>query len=449
MFKNYFKTTFRTLWKNKAYAFINIIGLAIGISGATLFLTFVKDELSFDKMHSKYDRIVRPITIQTNVEPNRHYGSNPMIMATTMKEEFPEVENQVTLYRYGSQMNYTIDGQNYTDRDFFFTTPELFEVFDFELIRGNEETALSEPKSVVISESKAVAIFGSIDVMGRILETQGGDVKITGVMKDIPDNSHLFAELFFTELLPPNIMESIRGSWSNFDSSASYLVLAPGTDIAVLKAKTLEMAKNGLPGNFANLVTFDIQPLSDIHFGSAHIEADVARFKSDKTYITIFVFISIFLVVIAAVNYMNLATSKAVFRAKEIGIRKVVGADRKQLITQILIESLLIAFIGLLISVALTDITMPFFNELTGRNYDFSLATLLNYADILLGLTLLIGLISGIYPALFMTGFKTVNILKGEQVKGGGFNIRKALVVFQFVLSTVLIISTLVVSNQM
>lgn len=449
MLKNYFKIAFRTLWKNKGYAFINIIGLAIGISGATLFLTFVKDELSFDKMHSKYDRIIRPITIQTNVEPNRHYGSNPMIMALTMEEEFPEVENQVTLYRYGNQINYTLDGENFTDRDFFFTTPELFEVFDFELIRGNEERALSEPKSVVVSESKAIALFGSIDVMGKIIETQGGDVKITGVMKDIPDNSHLFAELFFSELLPANIMESIRGSWTNFDSSASYLVLTPGTDLKILKAKMLEMAKNRLPQNIGNLVTFDLQPLADIHFGSAHIEADLARFKSDKTYTTIFIFISIFLVVIASVNYMNLATSKAVFRAKEIGIRKVVGAVKKQLVSQILIESLLIAFIGLIISVAITDITMPFFNELTGRNYDFSWLHLLNYADILLVLTLVIGVLSGIYPAFFMTSFKTVNILKGEQVKGGSFNVRKALVVFQFVLSTVLIISTLVVSNQM
>lgn len=448
MLKNYIKIAFRTLWKNKGYAFINIIGLAIGICGATLFLTFVKDELSFDKMHSNYDRIVRPITIQTNVQPSRHYGASPMVLATTLKDEIPEVENQVTLYRYGSQINYTVDGENYTDRDFFFSTPELFEVFDFELIRGNEQTALSEPKSVVIAESKAMAIFGTIEVMDRILQTQGGDVKITGVMKDIPDNSHLFSELFFTELLPPNIMENIR-SWTGIEGSTSYLVLAPNTDVEALSLKTAELAKSRMPEPYASFVTFDLQPLADIHFGSSNIELDIARFKSDKTYTTIFIFISIFLVVIAAVNYMNLATSKAVFRAKEIGIRKVVGAVRKQLIAQILVESLLIAFIGLFISIALTDITMPFFNELTGRNYDFSWAALLDYLDILIGLTLVIGLISGIYPALFMTGFNTVNILKGEQVKGGGFNVRKALVVFQFVLSTVLIISTLVVSNQM
>lgn len=448
MLKNYIKIAFRTLWKNKGYAFINIIGLAIGICGATLFLTFVKDELSFDKMHSNYDRIVRPITIQTNVQPSRHYGASPMVLATTLKDEIPEVENQVTLYRYGSQINYTVDGENYTDRDFFFSTPELFEVFDYELIRGNEQTALSEPKSVVIAESKAMAIFGTIEVMDKILQTQGGDVKITGVMKDIPDNSHLFSELFFTELLPPNIMENIR-SWTGIEGSTSYLVLAPNTDLKALSLKVAELAKSRMPEPYASFVTFDLQPLADIHFGSSNIELDIARFKSDKTYSTIFIFISIFLVVIAAVNYMNLATSKAVFRAKEIGIRKVVGAVRKQLIAQILVESLLIAFIGLFISIALTDITMPFFNELTGRNYDFSWAALLDYLDILIGLTLVIGLISGIYPALFMTGFNTVNILKGEQVKGGGFNVRKALVVFQFVLSTVLIISTLVVSNQM
>lgn len=448
MLKNYFKIAFRTLWKNKAYAFINIIGLAIGISGATLFLTFVKDELSFDKMHSRYDRIVRPITIQTNLEDPRYYGSNPMIMATTFVDELPEVENQVTLYRRGNQINYKYEGQNFTDREFFFTTPQLFEVFDFKLLKGDPKTALIEPKSVVVTESKALAVFGTTDVIGRIIGTQGGDVKITGVMQNIPDNSHLYADWFFSELLPPNAMETIRNSWTDFNST-SYLVLSPGTDRVAFDKKALELAKSRMPESFSNMVSFQFQSLEDIHFNSEQIESDIARFKSDKTYIAIFIFISVFLVVIAAVNYMNLATSKAVFRAKEIGIRKVVGAEKKQLVLQILIESLLIASIGLLISVALTDMAMPFFNSLTGRNYDFSWSQLLNYADILLGLTLLIGILSGIYPAFFMTSFKTVNILKGEQVKGGSFNVRKALVVFQFVLSIVLIISTLVVSNQM
>ncbi|MBO6761395.1 MAG: ABC transporter permease, partial [Roseivirga sp.] len=230
MLKNYFKVAFRTLWKNKGYAFINIIGLAIGISGATLFLTFVKDELSFDKMHTNYDRIVRPITIQTNVEPSRHYGANPMVLATTMEEQLPEVENQVTLYRYGNQINYTIDGQNYSDRDFFFSTPELLEVFDFELVRGDEETALVEPKSVIISESKAMALFGSLDALGEVIQTQGGDVKVTGILKDIPDNSHLFADMFFSELLPPQLMETIR-SWTAFEFSSSYLLLSPDADL--------------------------------------------------------------------------------------------------------------------------------------------------------------------------------------------------------------------------
>ncbi len=448
MLKNYFKIAFRTLWKNKAYAFINIIGLAIGIAGATLFLTFVKAELSFDKMHSKSDRIVRPLTIQTNLDEHRYHGANPMILATTLLEELPEIEDQVTLYRYGNQINYKVNDQNFTDRDFFFTTPELFRVFDFKLLRGDARTALAQPKSVVISRSKAIAVFGTEDVLGKVILTQGGNVEITGVMEDIPDNSHLFAELFFSELLPPNLMESVKSSWTDFNST-SYLVLQEGISHDAFETKASDLALSKMPQNVASMVRFEFQNLEDIHFESAHIESDIARFKSDKTYTTIFIFISLFLVVIAAVNYMNLATSKAVFRAKEIGIRKVVGAERKQLIAQILTESLVIAFIGLFISIAITDITMPFFNQLTGRNFEFSWYSLLNYADILIGLTVIIGVLSGIYPALFMTGFKTVNILKGEQVKGGSFNIRKALVIFQFILSTVLIISTLVVSNQM
>lgn len=448
MFKNYFKIAFRTLWKNKGYAFINILGLAIGISGATLFLTFVKDEMSFDKFHANYEQIVRPITIQQNMEEDRYFGSNPMIMATTFLDELPEVENQVTLYRYGNQINYTYNGENFTDRDFFFTTPEFFEVFDFKLLKGDEATALSEPKSVVMSQSKAIAIFGNDDVLGKTLQTQGGDVKITGIMEDMPDNSHIFADLLMSELLPQQIMNEIRTNWSYFMSS-SYLLLTENTDLDDFSQKANDLVKQRLPESTAGMIGFDYQAMSDIHFGSAHIEADIAMYKSDKSSTMIFTIIAIFLIVIAAVNYMNLATSKAVFRAKEIGIRKVVGAEKRQLVTQILVESLLIALLALLISVALTDLTMPFFNQLTGRSYDFSWMHLLEYADILITITVLIGLLSGAYPAFFMTSFKTVSILKGEQVKGGSFNVRKALVVFQFVLSTVLIICTLVVSQQM
>ena len=448
MFKNYFKIALRTLVKNKGYAFINILGLAIGIAGATLLLTFVKDEVSFDKFHTKSERIVRPLTIQTNLEEPRYYGSNPMIYATTLAEEVPEVETQVTFYRYGGQINFTLKGENYTERDFYFVTEDFFKVFDFKLLKGDKETAISEPKSVMISQSKAIGLFGTDDVIGETLETQGGNVKITAVMEDIPDNSHFFADLLFTELLPAQFMERIQNSWTDFNST-SYLLLRPGTKVEDFEAKAQAVALERMPENFAQMVRFEMQALEDIHFNSAHIESDIARFKSDKTYSTVFIFIAVFLVLIAAVNYMNLATSKAVFRAKEIGIRKVVGAVRKQLIFQFLTESLIIAFVALLISIGLTDLTMPFFNDLTGRNYDFSWATLLTYSDTLLLITLAIGLLSGIYPALFMTNFKPVAVLKGEQVKGGSFNVRKALVVFQFVLSTVLMISTFVVSNQM
>ena len=448
MFKNYFKIALRTLVKNKGYAFINILGLAIGIAGATLLLTYVKDERSFDKFHSKSERIVRPITIQTNLEEARYFGANPMILATTAVAELPEIEHQVTFYQYASQINYTIDGEKYTDRNFFFVTEDFFKVFDFRLLKGDEETALSEPKSVIISQSKAMALFGTDDVVGETLETQGGNVKITGVMEDIPDNSHLFFDLLFTELLPQQLMENIRNSWVDF-SSTTYFLLQPEVGVSTFETKMTALTDQHFPEQFAQMARFEIQPLEDIHFNSAHIELDVARFKSDKVYSTVFIFISIFLVLIAAVNYMNLATSKAVFRAKEIGIRKVVGAVRKQLIAQFLTESLIIALVALIISIALTDITMPFFNQLTGRNYEFSWSTLWGYADILLLITISIGLLSGIYPALFMTGFKPVMVLKGEQIKGGSFNVRKALVVFQFVLSTVLMISTLVVSQQM
>ena len=226
----------------------------------------------------------------------------------------------------------------------------------------NPSLSTSSPKSVIISESKAMALFGSLDALGEVIQTQGGDVKVTGILKDIPDNSHLFADMFFSELLPPQLMETIR-SWTAFEFSSSYLLLSPDADLEALKQKTLDLAQSNLPPTVAAFVSFDLQPLADIHFNSAEIESDIARFKSDRTYITIFIFISIFLVVIAAVNYMNLATSKAVFRAKEIGIRKAVGAKSWEILSQFLIEAVAICVTGGVIGVGLAAIATFFIDK--------------------------------------------------------------------------------------
>lgn len=449
MFKNYFKIALRTLWKNKGYALINILGLAIGISGATLLLTFVNDERRFDAFHDKSDRMVRPIAIQKNLEEPRYFASNPFIMASTMVDELPEVEQATSLTRRGGQINVVVNDVRFSERGYFYVDSLFFEVFDFDFLYGNSTNALETPFSAVVTENEAIKFFGKVDVIGEIIEAPGiGNFTVSAVLKNLPSNSHLQFDILVNPIFNDQGWQSQAASWTAFQA-AGYLTLASGVDLTAFSKKAEDFINSKLPPNFAEIVDFEFQSIRDIHFESAHIEGDLTNNKGDKSYSVIFLSIAVFLILIAAVNYMNLATSKAVFRAREIGIRKVVGAVRKQLISQFLLESVLITFIALLISVGITDLAMPFFNDLTGKQFDFSWSTLPNYAGLLVGTTLLIGLLSGIYPAMFMTRFKPVDVLKGERVSGGSFNLRRALVVFQFVLSIVLIISTLVVSDQM
>lgn len=450
MFKNYLKIAVRTLWRSKGYAFINILGLAIGITGATLLLTFVKDENAFDMFHSKAERIVRPIAKQLNLEEPRYFASSPGILAQVAVEELPEVEMQTTLAQVGGQMNFQLGELRFSERGYFLADSSFFEVFDFEFAFGNREGALSEPMKAVLTEAEAIKFFGRTDVLDEVVSAPGiGEFKITGVLKNLPANSHLqFDILLSMYSLPANRYGNVMNNWTSFGGT-SYLLTVPGTDVKALGEKLEALSDERMPENFANLVDFEVQALSDVHFGSAHIEADFAANKDDRAYSRIFLAIAIFLLVIAAVNYMNLATSRAVFRAKEIGIRKVVGAVKRQLVSQFLLESVIITLIALLISIGLTDISMPLFNEFTQKNFQFNWETLSNYLPLLLGIAVSVGVLSGIYPSFFMTRFRPVQVLKGEKVSGGSFSLRKALVVFQFILSIILIISTLIVTDQM
>ncbi|NVK85046.1 MAG: ABC transporter permease [Cytophagia bacterium] len=451
MFKNYFKIAFRTLWKNKAYAFINIIGLAIGISGSVLLLNYVQEETSFESLHENRNRILRPILTRTDLPEPRSYASNSARMANEMVEAFPEVEAQTTISQFfGGQFNMTIDGEPVTERAYIIADENFFQIFDFPLISGRREGLLSEPKQLVISESKAIALFGKADVVGTIVETAAiGQMEIVAVMEDMPSNGHLQIDF----ILSPSFAGIAR--WDQEVNSltsasfSSYILLRKGTDISEFQAKASQWMEEQVPEQFANMVDFGLQPLTDIHFNSADLERDLAENKGVYSYVVTFTLISVFLLFIASINYMNLSTSKAVFRAKEIGIRKVVGAVKSQLIIQFLTESLVISIMAMLITIGALDLIMPYFNELTGKSFEFSWSTLGDYLPLLLGVTILVAFISGIYPAFFMTRIKTVSILKGEKLSGGGIKLREGLVILQFVLGIFMIISTLVVSNQM
>ncbi len=449
MLKNYIKIAFRALWRNKNYALINIVGLAIGITGAALLLTYVNDENAFDKFHANSDKTVRVIAKQKNLESPRYFASNPAVLASTLVDELPEVELQTTIGQpFGGQFNMRIEDKRFSERGYSMADSSFFKVFDFEFIYGDSKDAFKNPGEIVLTEAEAVKLFGRVDVLGETVKAPGFiDLTVIGVLKNLPANSSLKFDFLVSSVVPSDGFNRQLKSWGTFRFS-SYLVLKEGVDLDSFTEKADAIAKERMPSQMRAMMDFEFQRLEDIHFESGQIERDLA-IKGDRTYSNIFVIISIFLLLIASVNYMNLATSKAVFRAKEIGIRKVVGAVKKQLVAQFLIESLVITVLAMLIAIGLMDITMPFFNDLTGKNFNFNWQTLGEYLPLLIGLTVVVALLSGVYPAFFMTRMKTVNILKGENLGGGSFKVRKSLVIFQFMLSIFMIISTLVVSNQM
>ena len=416
MFKNYFKIAIRTLVRNKAYAFINILGLAIGIAGAAMLLTYVQDENSFEEMHSKADRIVRPILRQTTEDGDRFFATSPFIFTKELVAQLPEVEVETNMNHFlGGQFNVSINNQRYSERSYFVTENSHFDVFDYNFIYGDKSTALSKPFEIVLSKSKAIAFLGKADVLGELIEApRVGQFKVVGVFEDLPKNTHLDVEILLSHSFSGQHWDNNITSWTSFGGE-SYLVLNKNANIETLTSKANEIFDSNMPSNLGEILEFSFQPLLDIHFDSAYIERDAAANKGDRSYIYIFISISLFLVLLAAVNYMNLATSKAAFRAKEIGVRKVVGAAKRQLVAQFLMESLILTALAMLIAIGLIDLSMPLFNDLTGKAFDFSLANLKEYLPTLLGLTLVVALLSGTYPAFFMTRMQTVSILKGEK----------------------------------
>ena len=449
MFNNFLKIALRTLLRNKAYAFINILGLSIGIAGAAMLTAYVEDEISFDTYHQNSDRIVRPILIENAQDGQRFYASSPAIFSETLKAQLPEVVEVNYLTQFiGGQFNLRVGEKRFTERNYFVTNNAHFRVFDYDFILGDKNKALTEPFQIVLSRSKAQAVLGSLDVLGSFIEVPGfGEFQVVGVFEDLPKNTHLQIDLLVSHSFSGQRWESTSSNWNAFGGE-SYLLLTKDFDLDKLTAKANEIYDKN-EKNLIDEVDFKFQPLSDIHFGSNNIESDMAANKGERNYVFIFMSISLFLVLLASVNYMNLATTKAAFRAKEIGVRKVVGANKSQLVVQFLMESLILTLVAMVFAIGLIDLAMPFFNQLTGKAFEFSLGNLSEYLPSLVLITLLIALLSGLYPAFFMTRLETVSILKGNKSSGGNYRLRQGLVVFQFVMGIFMIISTLVVGTQM
>jgi putative ABC transport system permease protein len=453
MLKNYILLTMRTIKKNKIYSAINIIGLAIGLACFILIMIFIKHELSFDTFHEKVDRIYRPVEIQ--YPPGigtQHVAVTMGPLAPALVQDFPEIESATRIFRLGTILMSKGEVRHY-EEEFVFADPQIFKNFTLPLIMGNPESILKEPNSLVISETIAKKYFGDKNPIGQMLTGQhywGKDeFIISGVMKDYPENSHLNFEIISSYALIETKLSWLQ-SWGN-NTLATYVLLKEGTNIAALEAKFPEFVHKYDPDEKAKEFGLYLQPLKDIHLHSGHIRYQTFNYHQGSiNAVYTFSAIAIFILLLACINFMNLATARSAKRAKEVGIRKVLGSHRRDLIYQFISESILVTFIALVLALIVLEVFFPYFQSLIAYNIPKYY-----YADSLfilqiISITLLVGFIAGSYPAFFLSNFKPVHTLKKTfSGTGKGAVLRKVLVVFQFSIAVALIASTGIVMDQM
>lgn len=442
---------FRALNRNKTFTLVNVLGLVTGISFSCMLYIYVDNELSYDKFHDKSDRIYRVVTLDTrDMENPRRYGITVPALGKELVDNYPEVVDMVRLHQYTGQMVFDINGEKFQERSWFTTDSNFFKVFDFAFEIGDKSTALAKPFSLVITESARQKYFGRENPVGKVMEIENvdGPVTITGVLKDLPSNSHLQFEFLFSNVRTDDGWKKYMNSWDRF-GAYTYIVLDKNSSIISLQEKIPGMLKKNL-GPYAGLYSIDFQPMEEIYLHSANIEAGAERAHGQMSYIYIFSTMGLFLLVIACINYINLATAKALARAKEVGVRKVVGAFKGQLMAQFLTESFIVTFISMFLAIGVMDLLFPYFNAITGKGFHITAGTLLNYIDPLLVITLIIGLVSGSYPAFYLAKLKPVQSLRGKGTgETGAAALRQGLVVFQFTLTIIMIVSTIVIGRQL
>jgi putative ABC transport system permease protein len=459
MIKNYFKIGIRSLLRNKFFTAINIFGLTLGMTTCLLIMLYVQNEMSYDRFNKKADQIVR-VVFRGSIQGEKM--KEAMVMppiAQTFKSEYPEVLEATRLRNYGNP-RITYGDKTFKENAFAYADSNFFEVFTLPFLKGNPKTALLEPNTIVISESVAKKYFGSEDPIGKVLQFKdlNTSFKITGVMREMPVNSHFHFDLFASMASFP---QSREFSWMTSEYY-TYLVLPKGYDYKKLEAKLpadvekymgsqLQKAMGMTYAQFrqkGNELGLYLQPLMDIHLHSdLNLELGPV---GDIRYVYIFSIVAIFMLLIACINFMNLSTAGASKRAREVGIRKVLGSLNGQLVRQFLLESLLLTSFAFLLSILLVFWALPFLNKLSGKNLSFNLLSNPWLLPGLLLFALITGLLAGSYPAFFLSSFKPVTVLKGKIASmGKTVSLRSGLVVFQFFISIVLIIGTIIVHKQL
>ena len=455
MLKNYVKIAFRNLRRHKAYTVINMAGLAIGLACFTLIILFVQDEWSYDRYHNDAGQIYR-LAIETQAsEGATKNAQSPPVWPTKMLETYPEIDAAVRLKPPRQTWMVRYEDRSFSEKRWVFADSSVFDVFDVPLLRGDPATALSVPYTVVVSEAMVEKYFQGDDPIGKTITIDSQyDFAVTGVFENVPANSHVHFDFLasFVSMNDPNRLYLFNALEGQFPFSYTYLKLADGVTQEAFEAKLPEFIKTHVPPQFfqggRDIKAF-LQPISSIHLYS-NLENEIEA-NGDAAVVYFFLAIALSILLIACVNFMNLATARSANRAKEVGIRKVAGAQRRHLMQQFLGESVLLALVALVIAVGLVLLALPAFGSLAGKVITLGALFAPAFVLALIGVAAAVGLLAGSYPAFFLSAFRPVAVLKGDLRAGSGGDtlLRKVLIVAQFAVSVFLIAWTTVVYNQM
>lgn len=448
MFKNLIKVALRNIAKEKIYSVINVVGLTIGITCSLFLVLYIMDELSYDSFHEKKDKIYRVVTHFQEPDNTFSWPNAQIPLAQELEENYTEVEKAIRLIPEGRELFVNAEkDRRFYEEEIFFADSSLFEVLSFEFVSGSPSSSLKEPNSMVLTESLALKYFDTTNPLGESLQSGDKNYKITGIIRDVPHNSHID----FDGIISRSSLDEELGNWGSW-GVPTYVLLNDDVDYkkfqSTFNSNVNETYLKPIFEQFGVTMEYELQPLESIHLYS-NLSGETEG-GGDITYIYIFGIVAFFMLLIAGINYMNLATARAARRAKEVGIRKTAGSTKWQLVRQFLTESTVLAIISMLISLVMVFALLSGFNFISGKEIGFSVIFEPQLLMSLLAIILLIGVAGGSYPAFYLSRFEPAYVLKGQ--KGGNSSssgLRKALVVTQFAISMAMVISTWVVYDQL
>lgn len=458
MLKNYFKIAVRNLLKNKVYSFINVLGLTLGFICCMLIMLHVKEELSYDKFLPNHENIYRVALERIYPDHVSFYAIIPDSYSEVFAEGINGVEESTRIFDLGNDFVVEVGDQKFEEKFGAAADSNFFRVFDFEILQGaNQNEALAKPNTAVLTQTAAERLFKSENPVGKSFKIFGLDFEVSAVMADVPENSHLQVDFLFASVSFPGLAAENFTGFSAF----TYLKLNPEVDPMLVEGQIPTLVSKYAAGqierdlgvSFADYTTagngyrYFLQPVTSIHLNS-NLEGEM-RPNGNSLYVYIFTFIAIFILALACINFINLATARSSDRAREVGVRKAMGSDRSQIINQFLLEALVLTFASLMLGILLVNLVLPFFNDLAEKTLRIDLDSVLFALPILLGFGIIVGLLAGYYPAFHISKLNTISILKGKlEVTGGGNWLRNGLVVFQFGIAIMLIAGTLIINRQ-